>query len=536
MPYARGGGAMCYNALDLRGGKAILKPNLGTVTACALLSMGAAWAQGSGSGTPSGSTAGPEYQIVQGAPPAKETKALSAQQTAYQQAVTDFRAGRLAQAEAGLVSVEQQAPTDPTVHSLLGYIYLKENKSAQALAEMQTVVRLAPNDPAGRKNLGRALLQTGKNDQALAQFQTVLAANPNDADAQYGLALALGQSGRTDDAAAAFGRAASLKPSAAAYQNQAAMLQKGGRYAEAADAYQKASALDPTNSAAFLNAGLLYAQAGNNDKAIPALTQALALDTDEKYEAHMALGQAQAKSDPDQALTQFVAAAQARPTDALPVYDQAVLQTQAGRRPQAEAAYRKVIDLAPSDPKMLGDAQMALGLLLAQDGNAADAVPLLTQAAQADPKNPVPHQALGNLYAKLANPQKAIDERTVAVSLAPDDVQTRLLLADQLMAQKQYAAAAMQYDQAAQRQPDNAQVQNARGTAYEMSGNLAVARTAFQAALTADPKYARAENNLGVVYEKQGHMAQAVAAYKKAVQLDPALAVARRNLARLTKK
>ena len=504
------------------------------LTLMALLSAGGALAQGvaGGGGTASPNPAQPDYQIVQ---TPGEDKSQAPYQKALQTAVADFQAGRLTQAEAGLQDVEQKSPSNVTAHSLLGYIYLKENKSAQALREMQTVVRLAPNEPGGRKNLGRAFLQTGKNDQAIAEFQAALAHDPSDADAQYGLGIGLGQAGRNDEAAAAFRKAIASHPTSATYQNLGVVLQKGGHGADAAAAYAQAATLDPKNSTAFLNAGLLYAQAGDNDRAIPALKQALALDTDSKYEAHMALGQAYAKSDTDQAIAQFALAAQLRPTEVAPVFNQAVLQTQLGNHPQAEASYRKVIDLAPSDAQSLADAKINLGLLLAQDGNAAEAVPLLTQAAEADPKNPAPHLALGNLYSHLGNTQKANEERLAAVNIAPDDVQTRLLVADSMLAHKQYTAAAAQYDEAVKRQPDNALVQNARGTAYEMAGNLKMAQASFVAALSADPKSAQAQNNLGVVYEKQGKKAQALAAYKKALALDPALSVARKNLARLGK-
>lgn len=514
----------------------ILKHTTNLVAALMLLGMGSAGAQTTApqaSGTaamPPPAAAPNEYQIVQGAAPKGGNEQRQYQQ-AYQTAVADFRAGRLAQAEAELIPVEQKAPNDPTVHSILGYIYLKENKSALALSEMQTVVRLAPNDPAARKNLGRAYLQLGQNSRAIAQFQSVLAAYPGDTDARYGLGLGQGQAGQNESAASSFRQVVSVRPTAGAYQNLGVVLQKGGHPAEAADAFAQAAALDPKNSVAALNAGLLYAQGGNSGKAVPALQQALALDTDYKYEAHMALGQALAKSSPDKAITEFAAAAAARPTEATPVFNQAVLQSQSGHRAEAEAAYRKVIDLAPSDPKLLADAQSTLGQMLAQDGS-ADGIPLLTQAVQASPGNPATHLALANLYAKTGNPQKAMAERMAALAINPGDVQTHLLVADALMAQKKYAQAAAQYDAAVQLQPGSAVAQDARGTAHELAGDTAGAQAAFEAALAADPRSARAQNNLGVVYEKQGKKTQAIAAYKKAVRLDPSLAVAHQNLAR----
>ena len=506
---------------------------LGTVVGLFALTAGAALAQAPAAQSAGGDNAQSPYQVVSG--PAAD----GADQNALRQAVTDFKAGRLAEAGAGLEALEAKSPGDVTAHSLLGYIYLKQNKNDRAVTEMETVVRLAPGDVGGRKNLGRAYLQVGRYNEAIAQFKAVLSRSPKDTDALYGQALAEGQTGDADDAAAGFRQVITLKPSSAAYQNLGVVLQKSGHNAEAADAFHQASTLDPQNAIAWLNAGLLYAQTGAEAKAVPALTQALALGTDYKYEAHMALAQVyvNAKNSP-QAMSEFAAAAVARPNDPTALFDLAVLQTQARQTPAAEQTYRKIIAAGPSDPQILTQTQTNLGLLLAADGKGDEAIPLLQAAAQADPKNAAPHVALANLYARMGDADKAMAERMTAVTINPQDTQTRLLLADALLADKKYAEAAMQYETVTKRDPGNAAVQNALGTAYEQMNDLARAQMAFGAALTGKGsarEKAQAENNLGVVYEKQGKQAQAIAAYRKAVALDPTLTQAKKNLARFRK-
>nr|MDQ2688285.1 tetratricopeptide repeat protein [Armatimonadota bacterium] len=309
--------------------------------------------------------------------------------------------------------------------------------------------------------------------------------------------------------------------------------------AEAADAFRQAATLDPQNAVAWLNAGLLYAQTGAGAKAIPALSQALTLGTDYKYEAHMALAQVYvAAKNTHKAMTEFTAASSARPDDPTALFDLAVLQTQAGQTAVAEQTYRKVLAAAPTDPQILAQAQTNLGLLLAADGKSAEAMPLLQAAAQSDPKNAAPHLALANLYARAGDAAKAMAERQTAVILNPQDTQTRLLVADALLADKKYAEAAMQYEAVIKRDPGNAAVQNALGTAYEQMNDLTRAQAAFKSALTGKGsarEKAQAQNNLGVVYEKQGKQAQAIAAYKKAVALDPMLTEAKTNLARFRK-
>lgn len=493
-----------------------------------MLAVGGVFAQ-----APANDNAQSPYQVVSGTP------SSAADQNRLRQAIADFKAGKLAEAAAGLESLEKKSPNDVTAHSLLGYIYLKQNKNDQAIAEMETVVKLAPGDISGRKNLGRAYLQVGRDNEAIAQFKAVLSRSPKDTDALYGQALAQAQTGSLADAADGFRQVIALKPTSAAYQNLGVVLQKSGKNAEAADAFRQASTLDPKNAVAWLNAGLLYAQTGAGAKAIPALTQALALGTDYKYEAHMALAQVYvAQKNNPKALSEFAAAASVRPNDPTALFDLAVIQTQARQTPAAEQTYRKLLAANPAGTQILTQARTNLGLLLAADGKGDEAIPLLQAAAQADPKNAAPHLALANLYAKAGDAAKAISERQVAVAINPQDIQTRLLLADALLADKKYAEAAMQYEAVTKRDSGNAAVQNALGTAYEQMNDLARAQAAFKSALIGKGsarEKAQAQNNLGVVYEKQGKQAQAIAAYKKAIALDPTLTEAKTNLARFRK-
>lgn len=505
---------------------------MGTVAGLLWLAAGAALAQG----PPANDNSQAPYQVV--ANPAGAAGGAAGQQ-ALRQAFADFKAGKLAEAAAGLEALTGKSPGNASAHSLLGYLYLKQNKGEQAVAEMEAVVKLAPGDVAGRKNLGRAYLQVGRGNDAIAQFKAVLSRAPRDADALFGQALAQGQAGNLAEAAAGFRQAAAVKPSGVAYQNLGVVLQKAGRDAEAADAFRQAAALDPQSSVAWLNAGLLYAQTGAGDKAIPALTQALALGTEYRYEAHMALAQVHvAAKNNAKGMAEFAAAVKERPDDPTALFDLAVLQTGARQTAAAEQTYRKVLAAGPTDPQVLAQTQTNLGLLLAAGGKSDEAIPLLQAAAQADPKTAAPHLALANLYAKAGDPARAMAERMAAVILNPQDMQTRLLLADALLADKKYAEAAMQYEAVTQRDPGSAAVQNALGTAYEQMNDLPKAVRAFGSALTGRGtarEKAQAQNNLGVVYEKQGKQAQAVAAYKKAIALDPTLAEARKNLARFGK-
>ncbi len=470
----------------------------------------------------------------------------------YNQAVNDFNAAtsgkdpvKTQTAIRELNALTQTAPyqNDPTVHNLLGYLYLTQANPTAAIPELQTTVALAPNNLNARNNLGNALRQTNQYDAAAAQYQYIVdhpaAGGPDPARVKLNLATVLGQAGRLDKSLALFGSlTASGTADAGVYKNYGFFLQKAGRSADAAAALQKSASLNPQDASASLSAGELFAKTGQYDSAIASLTQAVGpsvsppLDPASAYDAYFALGESYAaKSDQSQAIKEFDTAAALQPQNAAPLYNKGVLQQQAGQTADAEASYRSALAKDPNNPQI----QTALGVLLANQGDTAEAVTLLASGA---PKLPQTASAapfysrLGDLYAKQKDYPDANQARLEALTLAPSDTDTRVALADSDMAQHQYVSALVQYNLAAQARPNDAAIQNQRGVAYKNLKQYPRALAAFKQAAALSPTNAEVQNNIGVIYELLGKRPPAIAAYKRALALNPQLAEARQNLGR----
>jgi protein O-GlcNAc transferase len=474
----------------------------------------------------------------------------------YNQAINDFNAATRTSDSAKIAATipELQALTqtsqyqnDPTVHNLLGYLYLTQANPTAAIPELQTTVQLSPSNLDARNNLGNALRQTNQYDAAAVQYQYVLAHpapdGPDPARVKFNLATVLGQAGKTDQALALFSElTASGTADAGVYKNYGFFLQKAGRSADAAAALQKSATLNPKDAAASLSAGELFAKTGQYDDAIAALTKAVSPDADPKldpaaeYDAYFALGESYAaKGNNPRAIKEFDTAAALQPQSAAPLYNKAVLEQQSGLNADAETAYRSALQKDPNNVQI----QTALGVLLADMGDntesaslLAAAVPKLPQDAQAAPF----YSRLGDVYAKQKNYSDANQARLQALTLTPDDTNTRVALADSYMTQQQYVNALAQYNQAAQARPADAAIQNQRGVAYKSLKQYPKALAAFKKAAALSPDNAQVQNNIGVVYELLGKRLLAVAAYKKALALNPQLAEARQNLGRFTHK
>ena len=484
--------------------------------------------------------------------------------TDFNKATQDYNAAKNSGSADGLKTADQeiaanitdltalaQTPeyrNDPTVHNLIGYLYLTQDNPAAAIPELQTTVRLKPDNLDARNNLGNALRQQMRYDEAAEQYRYVLdhfTPTPGlDASRiKFNLATALGQAGKTDEALALFAElVAAPNPDAATLKNYGFFLQKAGRSAEAADALRRAAEKDPKDATAWLSAGEIYAKNQRYDDAIAALTKAVGpdvsppLDAVGQYDAYFALGEANAaKGGTAEAIKDFDTAAGLQPQNAVPVYNKGVLQEQAGLKSDAEASYRSALQKDPGSVQI----QAALGLILADEGKAAESATFLAQAAPKltqDAKAAPIYARLGDDYAEQNNYVAADQARRQALALNPDDVDVRLALAESAMARRQYVAALVQYDAAARLRPTDPAIQDSRGVAYKNLKQYPRALRAFQQAAALDPSNAQIQNNIGVLYELLGNKASAIAAYKKALTLNPSLEIARRNLSRFAHK
>ncbi len=474
----------------------------------------------------------------------------------YNQAINDFNAATrgtdpakttAAIAELKALTQTPQYRNDPTVHNLLGYLYLTQANPTAAIPELQTTVVLAPANLDARNNLGNALRQTTQYDDAATQYQYILAhpapGGPDPARVKFNLATVLGQAGRLDESLALFGDlTASGTADASVYKNYGFFLQKAGRSADAAAALQKSATLNPKDAAASLSAGELYAKSGQYDAAVTSLTQAVGpdvspkLDAAAEYDAYFALGESYAaKGDHLQAIKEFDTASRLQPQNAAPLYNEGVLQQQANLSADAETSYRSALAKDPNNPQI----QTALGVLLADrgQGSSAEAASLLSSGAAALPQNAQAapfYSRLGDVYARQKDYAHANAARLQALSLAPGDTDTRVALADSYITQRQYVNALAQYNLAASARPADAAIQNQRGVAYKNLKQYPKALTAFKRAAALSPSNAQVQNNIGVVYELLGKRPLAIAAYKRALALNPQLAEARQNLGRFS--
>jgi tetratricopeptide (TPR) repeat protein len=98
--------------------------------------------------------------------------------------------------------------------------------------------------------------------------------------------------------------------------------------------------------------------------------------------------------------------------------------------------------------------------------------------------------------------------------------------------EQRFAQALKYFDQAAELNPEYAEIFNNRGLTYAALNDYTAAERDFQKAIALDPKYTDAHNNLGALYFNRGDYSAAAEWYEKAQKLSPGDIDIKRNLDR----
>jgi len=194
----------------------------------------------------------------------------------------------------------------------------------------------------------------------------------------------------------------------------------------------------------------------------------------------------------------------------------------AGRLPEAEALYRRILAKAPGHPHALH----LLGLVAHQRGRNEQAAELIEQAIAASDSNPAYHGNLGLAYEALGRYPEAIASQQRALRLKPDYVQAYMNLGSIWAAAGHQAHAVEAYERALKIAPRNAAALGGMGRVLKAAGEPARAAAAFRQALEIDPADAETRANLGLALFDEANLEPAAQALEQALGRDSGLAMA----------
>ena len=342
----------------------------------------------------------------------------------------------------------------------------------------------------------RKALETGSNekfDQAIAQFRAALAMQPNHRNALFLLARCLERKKEYVEAAGVYTGCLALgvpQGRADVYAHRSICYYRMGRE-EAAKA-DIAAALDPAN-----------------------------YDPNSAAEVRNGVGWALAEQGKlPEAEAVFRRSIELNPDDATAWYNFGLALTKQGKHHEAEAAYRQAIELKPDEAMP----RYNLGNALANQGKYPEAEAVFRRAIELKPDDPHAHYYLGNA---LGNQGKYPEAEAVfrrAIELKPDDPHAHYYLGFALMKQKKLPEAEAAYRRAIELQPDYAGAHVNLGAALANQGKLPEAEAVFRRAIELEPDYADAKCGLADVLRGQGKHVSAIRVYVEAFATDPEFA------------
>lgn len=483
----------------------------------------------------------------------------------YQQALADFRAGKLEQASVKLRSLDS-APA----RNALGVVLEKMGDQRGAMAAFQDALSRQPDFPEAAFNAAKLYLQQGRSSAAIYQLQStlegrqvrddttfalqmllveayaaagqdkrnaeilekLLTEHPESPDVHLNLAVTDAHLGKLDPAVSQFRETLRLEPeNPTALMGISKALLRMGKQAEALPYLQHYVRLKPEDPEGYFVTGCDWRDANQPQEAAKAFAKAVRLkpnDCDILYHLGVSLFHAR---NLDVSLQTLREAERLKPDDVQIHSALARVLRSLGKSDDARAESALAEQFSARKARQSeADLHIVKGGLLLERGDLRGAAEEFRQATEIDPDSAPAHSNSGLVLSHLNDPQGARHELERAIALDPKLVLAHNALGLLDMQEGRTAEAAQELEAAIRINPQYAEAKNNLGTLDAKLGKNAEAIALFQEAVEDSPQYPQAYLNLGLVLASQGEMARAKPMLEKALQLAPNLGQARKVL------
>lgn len=174
-----------------------------------------------------------------------------------------------------------------------------------------------------------------------------------------------------------------------------------------------------------------------------------------------------------------------------------------GRNEEAIALLAPIVEPTPSAPH-----HFVLGYVFQGAGRLAEAEAAYRRAIELDPNDAQVHNNLGNVLRDLDRAAEAEAEFRRALALNPRSANAHVNIGNMLRRRGELAEAEASYRHAIAIKPDLAEAFDNLGVALQDQGRLDEAEAAYRAAIAARPDFANAHKNLGLVLLLSGRFAE----------------------------
>ena len=288
---------------------------------------------------------------------------------------------------------------------------------------------------------------------------------------------------------------------------------EAGKYEAAVEAFRKVIAADPKDYFAHFNLAMAHTFLHQDADAVSEYRRTLEIKPG-LYEAELNCGIVlMRQKNPAEALPLLEDAARQKPAEFRPRYYLAESQLQTSAYGDAEANYRKALEL---DARSAG-ANLGMAQALVQEGRLADAAPYFRHAGEIEPKYRDYLLELASLYEKANQPAEAM----AIYREFPDNAAAQARLGELLLDAKKYSDALPQVEEAYKKDPNPAN-RKALAAAYVFTQKGDLALPLLEKSVTESP----ADFDLRMMYARtlrdRRRFAPAAQQFYEAAKLKPA--------------
>ena len=418
---------------------------------------------------------------------------------------------------------------------LLGKVDLETGSAALTVRAMVDLLTNHPHLLSAEMLLMEAYLSSGRPSEAAAVVREQIRFYPQSADAYYRLGLILSQQNKSDEARAAFEKVLELAPGNLMAINQLVDLDIKKKDFDSGLARAEAELnRTPPPAVAYFMKGKVYAAEGKFDQAESPLLKALELDPDSLGTYNLLISTYLAANKISQAVHYLEALLSKNPKQTEAWISLALSYEKAGNFDKARDAYEKALSLNPDSAAALNN----LAALCAERFNQLDrAYELAEKARSLEPVNAAIADTLGWILYKQHHYQEALRWIREAAEKVPDDpeIQFRLGVTSYMMGRPQEAKVALK--KAVGAKAEFPGKDEARRWLAPLDDDINApqqfSKTELQALLEQRPNDVIARNHLAALLEKEGAIADAALQYEDALNINPGLLDTTLKLAQL---
>jgi len=208
------------------------------------------------------------------------------------------------------------------------------------------------------------------------------------------------------------------------------------------------------------------------------------------------------------------------------IFDQAFQNHQRGNLKNAEALYKKILQLKPNHL----ETNFFLGTLFIQRKNFYFAKKKFLKVVLINPNHFNAYNYLGIIHKELKIFDKAKEYFDKAIKLNKDYADAYYNLGILFKDLEDYKNAKKYYQKTIQVNPNHIHVYNNLGHIFSIFGKTKEAINLFKKAIKVNPKNALAYNNIGNRYKELGEYKKSIEAYNKAIEINPNIQQVYENL------